>query len=99
MSVNVYDKGDLLRITGTFTNASNAAIDPTVVLFKYRNPAGTSTTLTYGVDAALVKSATGIYYVDLDMSSSGVWYAKFQSTGTGQAAAIDTQITINDSVF
>ena len=96
--MNVYAKGDLLRVTGTFTNAAGTAVDPTAVILKHRNPAGTTTTLTYAL-SQLTKSATGIYYADVDITASGVWYFKFSSTGTGQAASIDMIVTINDSVF
>ena len=84
---NNYDKGDLIRVTGTFTDSDGAAQDPTAVLCKYTDPGDNTTTLTYGVDAELVKSAVGIYYVDVDADESGDWWYRFYSTGTGQAAA------------
>ena len=83
-----YDLGDEVRCTGTFTdpNNSNAAVDPTVVKVSVRNPASTVTTYTYLTDAAVIKSATGIYYIDVDASSAGRWYYRWFSTGTGKAA-------------
>ena len=96
--MSVYNKGDLLRVTGTFTNAAGTAVDPTAVILKHRNSAGTTTTLTYAL-AQLTKSATGIYYADVDLSSTGVWYFKFNSTGTGQAASIDSTVTVSETVF
>lgn len=84
---NHYQKGDLVRATGTFSDSDGVAQDPTAVFCKYTNPAGTTTTLEYGVDAALVKSATGIYYVDVDASTAGAWRYRFYATGTGQSAA------------
>ena len=82
---SVYGKGDLVRVTGVFTDSDGVETDPTAVLFKYKTPAGSTTTLTYGVDGALVKSATGIYYVDVSVTESGRWWHEFSSTGTGQA--------------
>ena len=84
--MNTYQKGDLVRVSGTFTNSAGTAIDPSVVKFSYKNPAGTTTTLTYGTDVALVKDSTGNYHVDVDASLTGPWYCRFFSTGTGQAA-------------
>jgi RPA family protein len=93
-----YDKGDLVRVTGTFTNAAGTAIDPTMVKFQVLNPAGTTTTYTYGVDAALVKSAVGVYYVDISADVTGIYYYRFYSTGTGQAAD-EGQFTSDESRF
>lgn len=86
---NIYDVGDEIRCTGTFTDADGTAQDPTAVMFAYKDPSGTTTTLTYGTDAALIKSDTGVYYVDLDIDESGIWRYRFYSTGDGQAAGED----------
>lgn len=85
--MTTYDKGDLVRATGTFTTSAGAATDPTAVFVKYTNPSGSITTLTYGTDAALVKDSTGVYHVDIDANAVGAWTYRFYSTGTGQAAA------------
>ena len=82
-----YDKGDLVRVTGTFTNAAGTAIDPAVVKFQFITPAGVTTTYTYGTDAEVVRSATGVYYVDINASQTGTYRYRFYSTGMGQAAA------------
>ena len=81
----VYGKGDLVRVTGTFTDSGDVAVDPTAVIFKYKPPSSATVTYTFGVDAELVKSATGIYYVDVSATESGQWWHEFSSTGTGQA--------------
>ena len=95
---NSYEKGDLVRCTGTFTDTDGDAQDPGSVFFKYKNPIGTTTTLTYGVDGALIKSATGIYYTDVNANIEGDWYYRFESTGTGQAAN-ESYFTVSKSVF
>jgi hypothetical protein len=81
--VNSYDKGDNVRVTATF---ASGGLDPTTVVAKVRNPSGTTTTYTYGLDNQLVKSATGVYYVDVNLNAAGTWWVRFESTGTGQAA-------------
>jgi len=83
---NGYQIGDLVRIAGIFTNAAGTAVDPTAVLAKYKTPAGVITTLTYGVDVALVRDSVGNYHVDINAASEGRWRYRFYSTGTGQAA-------------
>jgi hypothetical protein len=81
-----YDLGDVVRLTGTFTNSAGAAADPTTVTFSYTDPNGTTTTLVYLTDAALVKDSTGVYHVDIAASIEGIWRWRWLSTGTGAAS-------------
>ena len=81
-----FDYGDLVRCTGTYTDSAGTALDPTVVGMQYKNPSGTVTSLVYLTDAALVRSSTGIYYVDINANATGKWRVRWYSTGTGQAA-------------
>lgn len=73
-------------MTGTFTNAAGAATDPTSVFFAYKDPSGTVTTNTYGVDPQPAKSGTGVYTYDIQADASGTYSYRFYSTGTGKAA-------------
>jgi hypothetical protein len=84
--VNVHDIGDLVRITGTLETADGTNVDPTTLVCKVENAAGTVTTYTYGVDAFPVRTEAGVYYVDYTPTVPGSHYYKFTSTGTGQAA-------------
>jgi hypothetical protein len=85
--MNQYDKGQLVRCYGTFSDeAGTTATDPTTITFKFKNPAGTTTTYVYGTDSQLVKIGTGRYRVDVSGSSAGVWWYRFEGTGTVQAA-------------
>lgn len=77
-----HDTGDLRRIQATFKNISGTDTDPTTVTFKLRDPNGTVTTYLYGTDAELVKSATGIYYVDYTILYDGQHFYRFEGTGT-----------------
>ena len=86
MATNLYDIGDVIRCTGTFADASNAATDPALVTVKVKAPDGTITTYTYGVDDALVRLTTGTYYVDVPATAAGQWWYRFHSTGSGQSA-------------
>ena len=84
---NTYDVGDEIRCTGTFTDADGDAQDPASVFFSFEAPSDASVTqYEYGVDTEVVKSSTGVYYVDLSIDESGMWYYRWHSTGTGQAA-------------
>jgi hypothetical protein len=83
---NTHDKGDLVQCTGTWTDSAGVATDPTAVKFSFITPAGVQTNYVYGTDAALVKSSTCVYYVNISAATSGMYQYRFYSTGTGQAA-------------
>lgn len=86
-----YDIGDLVRLTGTFTSAGGVATDPAgTITVTVLNSGGTAATYTYGVDAVVVKSATGIYYIDYAPAAAGEHYVKWNATtGTAQARVED----------
>lgn len=87
MAINIQDLGDLVRLESEFRDLElDTLMDPTVVKLSIREPDGTLVTLTYGVDASIIRSSLGIYYYDLDCDQSGDWYYRWWSTGTGQAA-------------
>ena len=81
-----FDKGDLARLTATFEDADGTDTDPTAVFFTFTDPSANTTLYQYSVDVELVKSAVGIYYVDVDCDEVGVFRWRWYSTGTGQAA-------------
>jgi hypothetical protein len=83
--VNVYQKGDLVRIDGLFTNLAGAPQDPSTVSLKVTKPSGTTTTEAYN-PGNIVKDATGTYHLDVNANEAGRWFYSWISTGTGQAA-------------
>jgi len=92
----IYDKGDRVRVTATFTSGGTAT-DPTDnadnVTVTWRKPSG-------GTDAtpAATKSATGIYYVDLTLAEPGLHTVRF--TGDeGVIAAEIIELEVARSVF
>jgi hypothetical protein len=97
---NTYDVGDLVRVTGTWEDADGTDTDPAgTITFKFTDPSANTVTYTYGVDAELIKSATGIYYVDVSIDEHGTWWYRFASgAGSGQAAA-EAFFLIRDSRF
>jgi streptogramin lyase len=84
-TLNAYNIGDLVRITGNLATAAGAAIDPTALVCKVMAPDGTTTTHTYGSTAFPLQAASGEYYVDVTPDAAGEWWYQFRSTGTGQA--------------
>ncbi len=98
MATNSYYKGQKVTVTALFKNSAGTLADPSAVYAQYQNPSNEETSLQYGVDDALGKSAVGTYYIDIDANEVGTWYYRFYSTGTGQAAS-EGYFTIAESEF
>jgi hypothetical protein len=86
--MNSYDDGDLVRITGNFTDEDDDPIDPTTVSVQFRFGHEAPTTRVYGTDPEITKPSVGTY--EMEISTTGRagkhCYYRFSSTGTGQAA-------------
>lgn len=80
---NTYDPGDSVNCSSNFQNSSAVDADPTTVKGMFRNPAGTWTTYTYGVDAQLIKDNTGDYhfivYIPNSAAAKGEWAYRFEA--------------------
>lgn len=85
-----YNQGDLVHATGAFTDPNNgdAYIDPTVVKLSIKDPSGNVTTSIYlgAGTPTIVRDAAGRYSAAIDADEAGVFYYRWWSTGTGQAA-------------
>lgn len=88
MGINTYDVGDVARVTGNFYDASDNFADPAALSFVFKDPSGNSVTYVFGTDAELVKSATGVYYVDVDCDEVGDFHYRWVATGSGQGSEI-----------
>jgi hypothetical protein len=84
-TLNSYDIGDLVRLTGTLETADGTNVDPEAIVCKVLAPSGTVATYTYGTDAYPVRSEAGVFYVDYTPTEAGEHWYRFTSTGTGQA--------------
>lgn len=92
MAIDAYDVGDTVRLTATFTDASDVDANPTTVTVSVRAPDGMTTTPTATQDS------TGIWYYDLTLSQAGTWRYRFAGTGALVAAA-EGQLFARASVF
>lgn len=96
---NTYDIGDLARMSAAFTLVSNGtAANPTAVTCKVRKPDGSTVTLVYGTDAALIKDSTGNYHADIATDQFGRWYYRFEGTGAVIAAG-DNEFDVRQNAF
>lgn len=92
-------EGNKVRVAELFTRTSDStAVDPGTVVFKYEDPSGNITTLTYLVDAALVRDSLGNFHVDIDCDEAGTWHWEFRGTGSNQAADADSFV-VTESRF
>lgn len=81
-----FDLGDLMRVTATFTDENDAAVDPDTVTFSVLHDDDEAAVYVYDTDPEVVKESVGVYYVDVSLNASGYWRARVASTGDGQAA-------------
>jgi hypothetical protein len=86
MSLTEYILGNLVRVTGTFTDEDGVLHDAPEVKFELRTPDGKVTLYVYGTDTEVVKDGVGIYHVDISLDSYGEYKYYFYSEGLGQAA-------------
>ena len=89
--MNAYWPGQGVKVyTSTPFKVGSTPTDPTVTTLTIRNPAGTVTTYTYGVDAGLVRVTAGDFYLNLviptDATAEGKWTYAFRGTNNCQAA-------------
>lgn len=83
--VNTYEQGNLVRLTGEFTDASTGApVDPTTVTFRLRAPDGATTEYLY--PANVTRVTAGTYSVDWPAVKPGRYTYRFFSTGAGMAS-------------
>lgn len=86
MTINLYQVGDLVRISGAFTDTSDAPQDPSALSLFVTAPNGITTEYVYGTDVEVVKDSTGNYHADIDADLAGDWRYRWVSSGTGQAS-------------
>lgn len=94
--MSTYDRGDLVRLTATFT-VSGVPTDPAAISLHLRNTDGTLSILTYGVDVALVRASAGVYRYDFSAVAAGQVSYRWVGTPPAQAAEQGT-LFIQDSV-
>lgn len=99
--MNEYDIGDAVRFNANFKNSAGADTDPTVVVFKVKDPSGNAATYTYGgtgSNTLAVKDNTGDYHVDVTLDESGIWHYRWSGTGVLDAAE-EAKLRVVDSAF
>jgi hypothetical protein len=85
--------GETARISLSVADTTGAAVDPSVLRLKVRDPGGTVTTYTYGSDAEVVRAALGDYYADLPLDVAGRWAWRWEAETPSGVAESSQQVT------
>ena len=84
---STYDVGDIVTITGTFTDTGGTVGDPTTVHFLYDTPTSTApstatrTSTSTGAVGGITKASTGVYTFPITTTGQGLYETRFTSTG------------------
>ena len=81
---NVYDEGDLVRLTAKFTILTELT-NPSAVTLQVIGPDRATGTYAYPATITRPAGTTGIYYRDVSLDLVGRYDYNFQGTGTVQA--------------
>ena len=83
-----YDRGDVVRVSSTFTDTGGAKANPTNVATYITRPDGGVVATTFSTGAGAIKRpATGVFYQDILTTASGPYWYRFTSTGNISASA------------
>lgn len=83
INVKEYDVGDSVRTTALF-KVNGTLTDPSGITLRVKSPSGSITTLTY--PTGISKNSTGSYSADIELTASGDWWYRWESTGTVRSA-------------
>ena len=87
MPTAVHDIGDVHIITAAFTDSVDVATDPTAVVFEMREPDGTDTTFTFGVDSEVTNPSVGTFLLTFAITKAGRHFSRVKGTGAVAAAS------------
>lgn len=82
---STYDIGDSVRTNVSFLSTGSTAADPSgAIRFKWKTPDGTVTATTYstGTSTGVIRTGAGTYHANLVTTGQGVYWTRFESTGS-----------------
>lgn len=83
--MTIFDVGDKITIAVDFRDNASALTDPTTVTIIIERPDGTQTIAA----TAAAHSSTGHYSFDYAITAEGLFFIRWEGTGTLQAAVED----------
>ncbi len=85
---DVYEVGEQVGLVVRFGSEEHP-FDPDRLIVRVRDPEGRTAELTYGHDAAVVKTAPGVYQVVVAATIPGRWQYRFVAIGKRSRAEQD----------
>jgi hypothetical protein len=85
---STFDIGDVIRVTGTFTDTGGIVGDPTTVNLLYDTPTSvapttaTRTSTSIGAVGGITKASTGVFEYDITTTGQGLYEWRYTSTGS-----------------
>lgn len=95
MAAELFDVGDMVLLTGTFTDLNEIPADPNTVTLKVRDPQGN---ITEYAEVDMAHPETGTWSYELLLTRGGEWTYRFAGTG-GLVAAGEKTILVRRSAF
>jgi hypothetical protein len=83
MAINVYDVGDRVRLSGSFS-INGVKTNPTLAQCRVMGPDGEP--ITY-IAPDVVNDDVGDFHVDVSVNQGGRWYYKWIGTGAVESVA------------
>ena len=88
MSRSTYDIGDVVELQARSRTRTTRQWTPGTVKVTVKRPSGAETMLTYLTDQPVTKVSTDVYTYAINLDQSGIWYYRWQGTGSNAAAAV-----------
>lgn len=94
--MDIYFKGQVLRVSVEFRDNAGDLADPTTIEFSWKVDFEDSAEYVYGEDVELVRDSLGVYYVDLTLAISGTYAYQFMAGGLIENAIEDSFLVITE---
>lgn len=99
MPINVYDKGDLVRLSVIFKDLAGVNADPSTVTFSIIDPdEGAPTVFSLPPDPEIVNDGVGLDHIDYNVTKVGEYRYEWKGTGAIQSVEV-AQFTVKPSRF
>lgn len=82
MTVKTYELGNVIKVSGSFTDSNDEPVDPSQVSVSILTPGKSLLSYVYNQGQEVKKEGTGIYYIEINANITGDWYVRFFSSGS-----------------